>query len=154
MQTRAVKADGDYVISGRKMSFSRPGEDYFAIVFAATPGVGDGTTCFLVDKDTRGFTVTGGEEGGRLAHADQTGAVSEVRRLQSASAEHSRGARSRPSSLARSGFRQGVWSGAPGASASARGCLKRPGRMSNRGNPMVSTCPKGRALSQRWPTSP
>jgi len=62
MRARAVKADGDYVISGSKMSFSRSGEDYFAIVFAATGDEGLGATCFLVDKDSPGFTVTGGED--------------------------------------------------------------------------------------------
>jgi alkylation response protein AidB-like acyl-CoA dehydrogenase len=62
MQTKAIKANGDYVISGGKMSFSRAGEDYFAIVFAATPEMSGGTTCFLVDRGTPGFTVTGGEE--------------------------------------------------------------------------------------------
>ena len=62
MQTTAVKANGEYVISGRKMSFSKAGEDYFAIVFAATPGVGTGATCFLVEKGTPGFTVTRGDE--------------------------------------------------------------------------------------------
>jgi acyl-CoA dehydrogenase len=63
MQTMAVKVNGDYVISGRKMSFSRVGDDHFAIVFAATPGVGSGATCFLVEKGMPGFTVAGGEEG-------------------------------------------------------------------------------------------
>jgi acyl-CoA dehydrogenase len=62
MQTRAVKANSDYVISGKKMSFSRAGEDYFAVVFAATGDEGKGATCFLVDKETPGFTVTDDEE--------------------------------------------------------------------------------------------
>ncbi|MBN2098554.1 MAG: acyl-CoA/acyl-ACP dehydrogenase [Dehalococcoidia bacterium] len=62
MRTTAVKANGDFVISGRKMSYSRPGGDYFGIVFAATSGEAEGPTCFLVDKGTPGFTVTGGEE--------------------------------------------------------------------------------------------
>lgn len=62
MRTRAAKANGDFVISGTKMSFSRPGEDYFAVVFAAGGGEDEGPTCFLADKGTPGFTVTGGEE--------------------------------------------------------------------------------------------
>ena len=62
MRARAVKANGDFVINGRKMSFSRPGEDYFAIVFAATGDEGLGPTCFLVDKDSPGFAVTGAED--------------------------------------------------------------------------------------------
>jgi acyl-CoA dehydrogenase len=62
MRTTAVKTDGDFVVSGRKMSFSRPGEDYFAIVFAATGDEAKGPTCFLVDKGTPGFTVTGAED--------------------------------------------------------------------------------------------
>jgi alkylation response protein AidB-like acyl-CoA dehydrogenase len=62
MRARAVKTNGDFVITGRKMSFSRPGDDYFAIVFAATGDEGKGPTCFLVDKDSPGFTVTGAED--------------------------------------------------------------------------------------------
>ena len=42
-----------------KISFSRTGNDYFAVVLA---GAGAGATCFLVDKETPGFSVTGGEE--------------------------------------------------------------------------------------------
>jgi alkylation response protein AidB-like acyl-CoA dehydrogenase len=57
--TKAEKADGYYLLDGRKISFSRAGDDYFAVAFAATA---NGTTCFLVDKETPGFTVTGGEE--------------------------------------------------------------------------------------------
>ena len=62
MRARAVKANGDFVISGRKMSFTRPGEDYFAIVFATIGDDGKGPTCFLVDKDSPGFTATGAED--------------------------------------------------------------------------------------------
>jgi acyl-CoA dehydrogenase len=62
MHTKAERVNGDYVIGGRKVSFSRAGDDYFALVFAATGAEGKGTTCFLVDKDSPGFTVTGGEE--------------------------------------------------------------------------------------------
>ena len=62
MQTKAERVNGDYIISGRKVSFSRAGDDYFAVVFAATGGEGKGTTCFLVDKASPGFSVTGGEE--------------------------------------------------------------------------------------------
>jgi len=65
LETRAEKKDGYYVLNGKKVSLSRVGEDYFAIVFAATEPEGGsrkGVTCFLVDKDTPGFTVRGGEE--------------------------------------------------------------------------------------------
>ncbi len=62
MQTKAERANGDYIISGRKVSFSKAGDDYFAVVFAASGDEGKGTTCFLVDKASPGFTVTGGEE--------------------------------------------------------------------------------------------
>lgn len=62
LQTTAVKSNGDYVISGTKMSFSRSGGDYFAMVFAAAGNEGTGATCFLVDRGTPGFTVTSGEE--------------------------------------------------------------------------------------------
>jgi len=57
--TKAEKANGYYILQGRKVSFSRLAEDYFAIVFASTK---DRVTCFLVDKDTPGFIVKGGEE--------------------------------------------------------------------------------------------
>ncbi len=50
--------DGGYRLNGKKVSFSRFGEDYFGVVFARTE---DGYTCFLVDKDTPGFTVAGGD---------------------------------------------------------------------------------------------
>ena len=62
MQTKAERVNGDYVIGGRKVSFSRAGDDYFAVVFAATGAEGKGTTCFFVDQASPGFTVTGGEE--------------------------------------------------------------------------------------------
>ncbi|MFC2035253.1 acyl-CoA dehydrogenase family protein [Chloroflexota bacterium] len=64
IRTKAKTANSHYVINGQKMSLSRVGKDYFAIVFAATSdsGVRDGITCFLVDKDTPGFEVVGGEE--------------------------------------------------------------------------------------------
>ncbi len=62
MKMKAEKVDGHYLLSGRKYSFSRPGDDYFAVVFVTTKKAADGVTCFLVDKDTPGFTVTGGQE--------------------------------------------------------------------------------------------
>jgi len=54
----AAPENGGYRLKGTKVSFSRFGEDYFGVVFARS---GDGYTCFLVDKDTPGFTVTGAE---------------------------------------------------------------------------------------------
>jgi acyl-CoA dehydrogenase len=68
MRATAKKEDGYYVLNGKKLSLSRPGDDYFAVAFATTD---DGTTCFLIDKDTPGFTVTGGGE--------KTGWLSRVR---------------------------------------------------------------------------
>jgi acyl-CoA dehydrogenase len=68
MQTKAEKNNGDYLINGKKLTLSRAGTEYFAIVFAATDKV---PTCFLADKDTPGFTVRGG--------AEQTGWLSRVR---------------------------------------------------------------------------
>ncbi len=64
MEMRAEKAGDYYVLNGKKMSLSRAGNDYFAVVFAATAnnGTKGGVTCFLVDKDTPGFKVIGGEE--------------------------------------------------------------------------------------------
>lgn len=62
---RAEKKKGHYLLDGEKVSFSRPGSDYFAVVFAVTSdsdAAREGITCFLVDRDTPGFTVSGGEE--------------------------------------------------------------------------------------------
>ena len=62
--TRAEREQDHYILNGKKLSFSKAGRDYFAVVFAATAqgGTKDGVTCLLVDKDTPGFSVTGGEE--------------------------------------------------------------------------------------------
>jgi alkylation response protein AidB-like acyl-CoA dehydrogenase len=54
MKTIAEKAGGDYVLGGIKLSYSRPADDYFAVVFARTVS---GPTCFLVDKGAPGFRV-------------------------------------------------------------------------------------------------
>ena len=65
MELRAEKKDGHYRLNGKKVSLSRAGKDYFAIVFAVTDlekGPREGVTGFLVDKDTPGFWVSGGEE--------------------------------------------------------------------------------------------
>ena len=63
METRAEKINDYYVLNGKKVSLSKAGNDYFAVVFATTEkGARDGVTCFLVDKDTPGFSVRGGEE--------------------------------------------------------------------------------------------
>jgi acyl-CoA dehydrogenase len=61
METKAERVNGHYILNGRKVSLSRTGDDYFAVVFAAT-GPAGGVSCFLVDKETPGFAVTGGEE--------------------------------------------------------------------------------------------
>jgi acyl-CoA dehydrogenase len=62
MEMKAERVNGHYLLNGKKISLSRAGDDYFAIVFATTDTVADGATCFLVDKDTPGFSVTGGGE--------------------------------------------------------------------------------------------
>ena len=65
MEMRAERADGSYLLNGRKISLSRLGDDSFAVVFAITDsekGVRGGVTCFLVDSDTPGFSVIGGKE--------------------------------------------------------------------------------------------
>jgi acyl-CoA dehydrogenase len=65
MEMRAQKTNGRYHLNGEKLSLSRAGEDYFAVVFALTRpdrGPRGGVTCFLVDKDTPGFAVSGGGE--------------------------------------------------------------------------------------------
>lgn len=59
IKMKAVKVKGHYVLNGRKLSFSRTGDDYFALVFAVTD---KGVSCFLVEKGTPGFRVTGGGE--------------------------------------------------------------------------------------------
>ena len=63
MATEAKKKNGHYILNGKKMSFSRAGEDYFAVVFATTGnGDKDSVTCFLVDRDTPGFSILGIDE--------------------------------------------------------------------------------------------
>jgi alkylation response protein AidB-like acyl-CoA dehydrogenase len=64
MGIRAKKAEGHFILNGKKLSLSRPAQDYFAVVFAVTGDNGprNAVTCFLVDKGTPGFTVIGGEE--------------------------------------------------------------------------------------------
>lgn len=59
MLTKAEKKGGDYILNGKKLSFSRPGKDYFALAFARMER---GVTCFLVDKDTPGFNIGGNIE--------------------------------------------------------------------------------------------
>ncbi len=59
MKMKAEKKKAGYLLNGTKLSLSRAGRDYFAMVFA---GMDSGVTCFLVDKDTPGFSVTGGGE--------------------------------------------------------------------------------------------
>jgi acyl-CoA dehydrogenase len=64
----ARRVNGHYLLNGKKLSFSRKYGDYFAVVFAAAE---KGITCFLVDKDTPGFTIGQSEE--------RTGWVSQLR---------------------------------------------------------------------------
>ena len=59
IKMKAKKVNGHYLLDGKKLSLSRAGDDYFAVVFAGTDS---GVTCFLVAKDTKGFSVTGGGE--------------------------------------------------------------------------------------------
>jgi acyl-CoA dehydrogenase len=60
---RAERANGYYLLDGKKVSLSRASQDYFAVVFATTNnGAGDEVTCFLVDKDSPGFSVIASEE--------------------------------------------------------------------------------------------
>lgn len=61
MGMKAGRVNGHYLLNGKKISLSRAGNDYFAVVLAAVEGAG-GATCFLVDRDAPGFSVTGGEE--------------------------------------------------------------------------------------------
>ncbi len=59
MQMKAEKADGHYILNGKKLTLSRAGNDYFAVAFAK---MDKGVTCFLVNKDTPGFSVSSSEE--------------------------------------------------------------------------------------------
>jgi acyl-CoA dehydrogenase len=58
IETKAEKNNGHYIMNGRKISLSRKSDDYFAVVFALTE---KGMTCFLVDRGTPGFSVSGNE---------------------------------------------------------------------------------------------
>lgn len=69
IKMKAEKSGKNYLLNGKKLSLSRAGDDYFAVVFASTHS---GITCFLVDKDTAGFSVSGGgERTGWLARAKE-----------------------------------------------------------------------------------
>ena len=60
MQTRAVKANGGWVINGRKQFISNGYDASLYVVYANTnPKVGmlQGTTSFLVPRETKGFSV-------------------------------------------------------------------------------------------------
>ncbi|MFA5055030.1 MAG: acyl-CoA dehydrogenase family protein [Dehalococcoidia bacterium] len=72
METTARRENGSYIINGSKLCMSHitdPGD--FAMVFAVTDkekGTRGGTTCFLVDRDTPGYTASGcGERQGSRA---------------------------------------------------------------------------------------
>ncbi|OGO17708.1 MAG: hypothetical protein A2Z15_03300 [Chloroflexi bacterium RBG_16_50_11] len=69
IKTTAEKVNGHYLLNGKKLSLSRKGGDYFAIVFAMMK---KGMSCFLVDKDTPGFSVSGSEK-------ERTGWLSQIR---------------------------------------------------------------------------
>ena len=64
LETRARKENDHYLLNGQKLSLSRAGEEYFALVFATTDKyeARNRVTCFLVDKDTPGFSVSGDEK--------------------------------------------------------------------------------------------
>ena len=72
MKTTAVREDGYYVVNGQKVCLANVTDmGDFAVVFAVTDqgkGARGGVTCFLIDRDTPGFTSTdGGERVGRHA---------------------------------------------------------------------------------------
>jgi len=61
MQTKAVKVDGGWVINGRKQFISNGYDASLYVVYANTNtkvGMLQGTSSFLVPRDTKGFTVT------------------------------------------------------------------------------------------------
>jgi acyl-CoA dehydrogenase len=60
LQTRAVKADGGFLLNGTKNIITNGVQADFAMVFAVTAeklGAMGGITCFLVDKESPGFSV-------------------------------------------------------------------------------------------------
>jgi alkylation response protein AidB-like acyl-CoA dehydrogenase len=59
LQTRAVKSDGGFVLSGRKLWISSAAEAGIFMVFAnADPGAGHrGITAFIVEREMPGFSV-------------------------------------------------------------------------------------------------
>ncbi|MFA5308702.1 MAG: acyl-CoA dehydrogenase family protein [Dehalococcoidales bacterium] len=59
LTARAVKSDGHYILNGTKLSYSRRYDRCFAVVFAAAE---KGITCFMVEKDTPGFSIGAVEE--------------------------------------------------------------------------------------------
>ncbi len=61
MQTKAVKADGGWIVNGRKQFISNGYDASLYVVYANTnPKVGmmQGTSSFLVPRETKGFAVT------------------------------------------------------------------------------------------------
>jgi acyl-CoA dehydrogenase len=70
LQMRAQKADGNYILNGKKLVFSNHNQADFAVVFAVTnpeKGIREGVSCFLVDTNAPGFTISSeeGENGWR-----------------------------------------------------------------------------------------
>lgn len=64
-RTKAIRKNSHYELTGEKVTFSRPGDPCFGIVFAVTDEAApprDGVSCFLVDQDTKGFSVEGTDE--------------------------------------------------------------------------------------------
>lgn len=59
MSVTAEESADSYILNGRKLSFARAAGEFFVVVFARA---GAGPTCFLVEKGTRGMTVTGNSE--------------------------------------------------------------------------------------------
>ncbi len=62
----AARSGGQFVLNGRKLAFSAPGDDFLAIIFANT---GAGATAFLVDGGAAGLRAIDGqaERGWRAA---------------------------------------------------------------------------------------
>ncbi len=60
IRTRAERADGAWVVNGRKHFITHGAEADYVILFAVTqPGLGakGGISCFLIDRDTPGFEI-------------------------------------------------------------------------------------------------
>jgi acyl-CoA dehydrogenase len=77
LEMKARKTEDGFILNGRKIVFSERNKADFSAVFAVTDevkGLRGGVTCFLVNNDTAGFSITSPEEktGWRAQTAEPT----------------------------------------------------------------------------------